>query len=75
MKPRLSTEPAGNVIFCAFIAGVGKYLMGGIKLDHAAIQKEAGLLCDAGSLLHIMRDNDDRVLRLQLEDEVFDLRG
>ena len=49
--------------------------MGGVELDHLAVEEEAGVLGDARGLLHVVRHDDDGVLALQLEDEVFDLRG
>jgi hypothetical protein len=49
--------------------------MGGVELDHFTVEEEAGVFCDAGGLLHVVGHDDDGVLALELEDEVFNLRG
>ena len=55
--------------------GIGEDLVGGVELDHLAVEEEAGVLSHARGLLHVVSHDDDSVLRLQLEDEVFDLGG
>src|SRR5260370_38359163 len=49
--------------------------MGGVELDTFTVEEEAGVFCDAGGLLHVVGDDGDGVLGLELEDELFDLRG
>src|SRR5215469_78166 len=70
-----SAEPSGDVIFGPLITRVCKYLVSRIKLDKFSVQKETSALSDARRLLHVVGDDDDGVLGLQLKDKVFDLRG
>jgi len=49
--------------------------VGGVELDHFPVEEETCVLGHARGLLHVVRHDDDSVLALELEDEVFDLRG
>src|ERR1019366_8991957 len=67
-----SSEPARDVILSPFVAGIGKDLVCGIELHHSPVKEEAGLLRHPGCLLHVVRNNHNSVLRLQLKDKVLD---
>src|SRR6266851_4154233 len=56
------SESAGDVVFRPFVGRIGKYFFSSIELDHLAQQEKPGELRHPGRLLHIMRDNHDRVL-------------
>src|SRR5665213_2122231 len=74
-KWRISTEPAGNVIFCLLFRRILKDDGGVVEFDQAAQQEEAGVVGDAGGLLHVVGNDHNGATALELEDEVFDLRG
>ena len=57
-----STEPAGDVFLGLPLGGVGKNLRGGVELDQLAEIEEAGVIGAAAGLLHVVRDDDDRVV-------------
>src|SRR6185503_10063940 len=73
--PSPSTEPARHIIFGLFLGRVGEDLVGGIELDEFAQVKESGVIGDARRLLHIMGDDDDGELLLQVENQVLDASG
>src|ERR1700733_9455849 len=45
-----------------------------VELDQLAVEKEAGVLGDSRGLLHVVGDDHNRVLRLELKNQIFDLR-
>src|SRR3954471_20379103 len=71
-------EAAGDVVLGGLLRRVGEDLLGVVDFDQPAglarrLQvEERGLVADAGSLLHVVRDDHDREVLLQLGDEVFD---
>jgi hypothetical protein len=52
----------------------GEYLLGLAEFDQVAEIHEGGVVRDACGLLHIVRDDDDRVVGLQFVDQFLDLR-
>src|SRR6202163_346212 len=70
-----SAEATGNVVLRAPVVWRGEYLAGGVELDHLAEIHEGGEIGNAGRLLHIMGDDRDRVIFLQLVDQFLDLGG
>src|SRR6202034_4318062 len=70
-----SPEAAGDVILGALIARRGEYFAGRIELDQFAEIHEGGELRYPRRLLHVMGDDDDRVVVLQFVDQLFDLGG
>ena len=67
-----SAEAARNVSFGVFVFGIGEDLGRVAELFQFAAQKEAGLLGDAGGLLHVVRDNHDGVLLAQVFHQLLD---
>ena len=57
---------------CAGVVKIRSVSSNSIEL--AAVE-EAGEVRDARRLLHVVRDDDDRVVLLQLEDQLLDLLG
>src|SRR5580704_6036889 len=70
-----SAEATGDVVLRAPVARRGEYLAGGVELDHLAEIHEGGEIGNPGGLLHIVGDDRDRVVFLQLVDQLFDLGG
>src|SRR5713101_1583332 len=66
-------EATGNVVLRAPVARRGEHLAGRVELDHLAEIHEGGEIGDAGRLLHIVSDYRDRIVLLQLIDQLFDL--
>src|SRR5258707_15871356 len=71
-----STSPksAGDIVFGLALARRGEDLLGGAGLDDLAEVEKRGEIRDARRLLHVVGDDDDRVVRLQRMDQVLDLR-
>ena len=65
-------ESSGDVVFGVLLFGFGEQLLGVTHLDQVALIEEGGHVADTGRLLHVVSDDDDRVVRLELEDQVFD---
>src|SRR5215470_5398209 len=70
-----SAEAAGDVVLRASVAWRSEDLVGVVKLDQLAEIHECGLVRDARRLLHVMRDDRDRVVLGQFLDQFLDLRG
>src|SRR3712207_2472813 len=79
-----SAEAAGDVPLGPGVVGLGEDLLRRVVLDEQARaltgvgvglrREEGGAVRDAGRLLHVVRDDDDRVVALELLHEVLDLR-
>ena len=61
-----STKATGDIILSLFILGIGENLRRFIILNQVAQQEEGRFITDARCLLHIMGDDDDGVVFLQL---------
>src|SRR5215210_1933116 len=80
-----SAELAGDVLLGALIVRGGEDLVGGGVLDELADPlglvrpqvdgEERGAVRDAGRLLHVVRDDHDREVLLELEHELLDAAG
>src|SRR5215813_7312198 len=68
-------ELAGDIVLRPSLARVGEDLRGGPDLDELAQIEEGGVVGDAGGLLHRVGHDDDRVLLLELVDQLLDLGG
>src|SRR6516162_8077176 len=68
---RKSTESAGDVILSLFDRRPSKETFGGAGFDEPTLIEERCGVRNARCLLHIVRDDHDRVDLLQLEYEVF----
>src|SRR4051794_19992394 len=70
---RLLAELAGDVLLGAGVARVREDLLGLVELDQLAGEHERGPVGDARGLLHVVRDDHDRVALLELVDQLLDL--
>src|SRR5262245_21678442 len=68
-------EAAGDVVLRAAIARSGEHLARGVELDQLAEIHEGGEVGDARRLLHVVGDDHDRVVLLELVDQLLDLGG
>ena len=71
LERRLSSEPPGDVALGALVGGLGEDLLGRVVLDEDAVAaavlldleaEERGHLGDARGLLHVVRDDHERVV-------------
>src|SRR4029079_13530651 len=72
---RKLAESAGDILFCLALCGVGEDFRGRVDFDEVAEVKKRGAIRAAAGLLHVVSDNDDRVLRFQLPDQLLDFGG
>src|SRR5437773_1001358 len=76
-----SSEAPGDVVLGAAVVGLGEDLGGRTHLDQAprlagpGDVEEGSRVADARRLLHVVGDDDDRVVVLQLADEILDAKG
>src|SRR3954451_5413785 len=79
-----SAEPSGDVALGAGIRRRGEQLLGDVELDQATDpeagvvdvrSEEPGAIRHPGSLLHVVGDDDDGELLLELLHQVLDARG
>ena len=69
------TESSGDVILGFNFVGIEKDFLRVVEFDQFAQHEEAGLVADAGRLLHVVGDDDDRVALLERVDQLLDLGG
>src|SRR2546428_2267907 len=74
MTPPILPEPPGDVIFGPRVARVGEDRAGHPELHQLPEKEEAGRLRDPGGLLHVVRDDHDREVLAEFEDQLLDLR-
>src|SRR5205823_1499385 len=67
------TKPPGDVILGDLLPRVREDLVGPVVLDQPAQHEKGGVLGDPGGLLHVVRDDRDRVATFQVVDELLDL--
>src|SRR5688572_361355 len=67
------TKTSGYVVFRLFLRGIGKNFAGEIVLDQFSQVEEGRIIRDARGLLHIMRDDHNREILLQVENQFLDL--
>src|SRR4051794_15751896 len=82
MLPRSLAEPSGDVVLGPDVARVGEHRLGAVTFDqHAGTGvtdlvhlggEEGGHIAHPGGLLHVVGDDHDRVLLLDLGHEVLD---
>src|SRR5215212_7374704 len=70
-----SPKSAGNVILSQLFTRGREHLLSRVYFDQLAEEEEGRSVGNARRLLHVVRDDHDRVLLLQIEDQLFDLRG
>src|SRR6266540_4323765 len=68
-----SPEPPRDVVLGDFLARVREDLVGAVVLHEAVEHEEGGVLGDPRRLLHVVRDDRDRVVPLQVVNELLDL--
>src|ERR1019366_6458472 len=69
------TKTSTNIIFRFFLFWSLKDLRGGTMLNKLATEKEASKMRNAGSLLHIMRYNNNSILFNKLGYQFLDLES
>src|SRR5215472_1917672 len=76
----VSAEPSSDVVLCALVLRPLEELHGRRELDHLAVavlrvhQHEGGVVGDPARLLHVVRDDHDRVVLCQATHQVLDLQ-
>ena len=68
-------ETSRDVVLRLHLIGIRKYLPGISKLHHPPHIEESRIITDTRCLLHVVGDDDDSVLLLQLVDKLFHLGG
>src|SRR5262245_44304815 len=74
-RVRWLSESAGNVILGLLLARGSKQLLGDSELHQPTQQEEPGRLRHTRRLLHVVCDNGDRTVLLQVAHEFLDLCG
>src|SRR5690242_4179265 len=74
-EPRDSSESSGDVVLGVFLRGLGEHLGRRPELHQIAKIHVRGVVGATCGLLHVVRDDDDRVVGLELVDQLFDLAG
>ena len=72
MGARASAEATTDVVFGLLFLGITENDLGVVVFDEPAEVEKRGSVGDAGSLLHVVRDDDDGELFFQIEDEFLD---
>src|SRR5688572_1060306 len=67
-----SSEAAGDVLFCLLLCRPRIELIGGAQLNQVSLEEKCRLVGNTRRLLHVVRDDDNRVMLPQLEDQVLD---
>src|SRR3954465_9808650 len=67
-----SAELPGDVVLGPGVVGLGEHLLRRAVLAELAVEHERRRVGDARGLLHVVRDDDDRVAGLELVDELLD---
>src|SRR5258708_10997597 len=70
-----SSEAASDIGLCALVPRRGENRFRRAELDQLAQIHEGGEVRDARRLLHVVGDDDDRILLFQLVDQLLDLGG
>src|SRR2546425_7959476 len=68
-----STKPPGDVILGVLLLRLHEDLVGRPEFDQVAEVHVGGVVGAARRLLHVVRDDHDRVVGLQLVDQLLDL--
>src|SRR6266478_2083309 len=68
-------EAPSDVVLGPLVHGLGEELRGGPELHQLAEQEESRRVGHAPRLLHVVRDDDDGQVALELEDQLLDARG
>ncbi len=68
-------EAAGDVVFGLLQAGSREQNIGGVAFDESPHIEKCGAVGNAGCLLHIVGDDNDRELIFQLVDTFLDALG
>src|SRR3989442_162522 len=68
-------ESPGDVVLGSLVHGLGEELRGGRELHQLTEQEESRSVGHARRLLHVVRDDDDGQVALELEDQLLDTGG
>src|SRR6266566_2333025 len=74
-SPCRSAEAPSDIVLGPPVARRGEYPAGEIELNQLAEIHESGEIGNARRLLHVVGDDDDRVVVLELVDQLLDLGG
>ena len=69
------TKPTSNVILGPLVDGLGEQLRRGSELHQLTEQEKPGRVGHPRRLLHVVRDDHDGEIALELEDQLLDARG
>src|SRR5258705_7645583 len=70
-----SAEPAGDIVLRALVTRRRKHLAGRVELHQLAQIHERREIGDASGLLHVVGHDHDRIVGLELVDQLLDLGG
>src|SRR6478736_2050575 len=70
-----SAKPAGDVVFGALLLGAREDHVRAVVLDQLTQVEKRRKVRNARGLLHVVRDDDDRVRLSKLVNQLFDARG
>ena len=73
-KPVLA-KLARYVVFGCLVFRTGKDLLGRADFYNSSLVEKGCLVAATSGLMHVMRYDHDSVLRLQLENQIFDASG
>src|ERR1019366_4228034 len=73
-RRQISTEPAGHIIFRLFLRWTGENFWCRVEFHQFAQVKKRGEIRHTRGLLHVVGDDDDRVILFQFQDQILDLR-
>src|SRR5262249_4597847 len=71
--PVCLSKPPRDVVLRSLIVGRSEDDLSGSELDKRPQIHEGGEIRDAGRLLHVVRHDDDRIVALELVDQLLDL--
>ena len=74
-KTQRSAKAAGDVVFGFLARGLEEHLLSGAELDQVAQVHIGGVVASARGLLHVVGNDDHRVIGLEFNDQLFDLGG
>src|SRR3954464_9416266 len=74
-KPRVLSKTPGDVVFRELLGRIREDALGRRVLHELAQPEERRVIRYAGRLLHVVRDDHNRIFRLQLVHELFDSLG
>src|ERR1700694_574596 len=71
---RTLAEPTGDVLFGQLLLRRHEDIVGLVVFDQPSEHEEGGSIGYASGLLHVVRDDHDRVILFEIVNQLFDLR-